>query len=131
MPLSVELVSPERTLFSGEATMVRARTVGGGDIAFLTGHTPFVGALAISTIEITLVAGGSEVAAVHGGFIEVSNDHVKVLSDLAELASTIDVERARVAEERANAAVARGDDAEAMGALARATARLGAAGLVS
>ena len=29
MPLSVELVSPERTLFSGEATMVRARTVGG------------------------------------------------------------------------------------------------------
>ena len=35
MPLAVELVSPERTLFSGEANWVRARTVGGGDIAFL------------------------------------------------------------------------------------------------
>ena len=86
MPLAVELVSPERTLFSGDASMVRARTVGGGDIAFLSGHAPFVGALAIATVEITLADGGSEKAAVHGGFIEVSNDHVKILSDLAELA---------------------------------------------
>jgi len=131
MPLAVELVSPERTLFSGDATMVRARTVGGGDIAFLSGHTPFVGALAISTLEITLVAGGSEVAAVHGGFIEVSHDRVKVLSDLAELASTLDLERARRAEEKAQAAVTRGDDAEAQGALARATARLAASGQLS
>jgi len=131
MPLAVELVSPERTLFSGDATIVRARTVGGGDIAFLTGHTPFVGALAISTLEITLVAGGSEVVAVHGGFIEVSHDRVKVLSDLAELASTIDVERARRAEEKARAAIAKGDEAEAEGALARATARLAASGQLS
>ena len=73
MPLAVELVSPERTLFSGDASMVRARTVGGGDIAFLTGHAPFVGALAIGTVEITLAEGGSEKAAVHGGFITYSN----------------------------------------------------------
>ena len=59
MPLAVELVSPERTLFSGEATMVRARTVGGGDIAFLPGHAPFVGALATWTVEVTLVDGSS------------------------------------------------------------------------
>ncbi len=124
MPLAVELVSPERTLFSGDASMVRARTVGGGDIAFLSGHAPFVGALAIATVEITLADGGSEKAAVHGGFIEVSNDHVKILSDLAELASTIDVERARRAQERAQAAVQNGDDADAIAALARATARL-------
>ena len=131
MPLGVELVSPERTLFSGDATIVRARTVGGGDIAFLPGHTPFVGALATWTVEITLAEGGSEVAAVHGGFIEVSNDHVKILSDLAELASTIDVERARRAEEKARAAIAKGDEAEAESALARATARLTAVGQLS
>lgn len=124
MPLAVELVSPERTLFSGDASMVRACTVGGGDIAFLSGHAPFVGALAVGTVEITLADGGSEKAAVHGGFIEVSNDHVKILSDLAELASTIDVERARRAQERAQAAVQNGDDADAIAALARATARL-------
>ena len=122
MPLAVELVSPERTLFSGEASMVRARTVGGGDIAFLPGHAPFVGALATWTVEITLADGGHELAAVHGGFVEVSHDHVKILSDLAELASQIDADRARRAQERAQAAVQRGDEAEAEGALARANA---------
>ena len=47
MTLHVELVSPERILWTGEAEMVSARTVGGGEIAFLTGHAPFVGALDI------------------------------------------------------------------------------------
>lgn len=126
MPLEVELVSPERTLFSGEASMVRARTVGGGDIAFLPGHAPFVGALATWTVEITLADGGHELAAVHGGFVEVSNDHVKILSDLAEMASTIDADRARRAQEKAEAAIQRGDDVEAEAALDRANARLAA-----
>jgi len=124
MTLAVELVSPERILFSGDATMVRARTVGGGDIAFLSGHAPFVGALAIATVEITLAEGGSEVAAVHGGFIEVSNNNVKILSDLAELSSTIDTERARRAREKAEVAVQNSNDAEAIAALSRASARL-------
>jgi len=128
MPLAVELVSPERTLFSGEARMVRARTVGGGDIAFLSGHAPFIGALATWTVEISLVGGGDELVAVHGGFIEVSGDHVKILSDLAEMASTIDAERARRAQEKAEAAVAKGEDDEAEAALARANARLAATG---
>ena len=124
MPLAVELVSPERTLFSGDATMVRARTIGGGDIAFLSGHAPFVGALADWILEISLVEGGRELAAVHGGFVEVSGDHVKILSDLAELSSQIDAERARRAKERAEAAIQRGDDDDAVAALARATSRL-------
>jgi len=126
MPLAVELVSPERTLFSGDATMVRARTVGGGDIAFLDGHAPFVGALATWTVEISLADGGTEKAAVHGGFIEVSNGHVKILSDLAELSSQIDADRARRAKERSETAIARGDDVEAELTLARANARLAA-----
>jgi len=124
--LAVKLVSPERTLFSGEATMVRARTVGGGDIAFLDGHAPFVGALATWTVEISLADGGTEKAAVHGGFIEVSNGHVKILSDLAELSSQIDADRARRAKERSETAIARGDDVEAELTLARANARLAA-----
>ena len=44
MTLQVELVSPERILYSGEADMVVCRTTD-GDIAFLTDHAPFVGAL--------------------------------------------------------------------------------------
>jgi F-type H+-transporting ATPase subunit epsilon len=128
MPLHVELVSPERTLLSAEATMVQARTIGGGDIAFLPGHAPFIGALAIHTLSIRLTDGRQEEAAVHGGFIEVSNDQVKILSDMAELGSQIDVERARRAQERAEEAIRRGDDVTAQAALQRAQARLAAAG---
>ena len=78
MTMQVELVSPERILFSGEATMVTARTLGGGDIAFLTGHAPFIGALAIDQVIIRLTDGSDEVAAVHGGFVSVSGETVPV-----------------------------------------------------
>jgi len=124
MPMQVELVSPERTLFTGEATMVQARTLGGGDIAFLSGHAPFIGALAIDQVVIRLTDGTDEVAAVHGGFVSVNDDHVKILSDLAELKSQIDVDRARRAQERAEAAIRTQDDADAEAALHRAQARL-------
>ena len=50
--MQVELVSPERILWSGEAEMVITRTLGGGDIAFLPGHAPFVGALGIGVMTI-------------------------------------------------------------------------------
>jgi len=43
--LRVELVSPERVLFSGEAKQVITRTLDGGEIAFLPGHIAFLGAL--------------------------------------------------------------------------------------
>jgi F-type H+-transporting ATPase subunit epsilon len=100
MSLQVELVSPERILYSGEADMVIARTAG-GDIAFLTGHAPFVGALGIGKVVIRETAGTSVTAAVHGGFIEIKDNRVSILSDVAELASQIDVARAREALQRA------------------------------
>ena len=53
--MQVELVSPERILYSGEADTVIARTIGGGELAFLTGHAPFVGALEIATVTITVI----------------------------------------------------------------------------
>ncbi len=112
MTLQVSVVSPERILWSGEAEMVIARTVGGGEIAFLTGHSPFVGALDIGKVVVRASSGDDEVVAVHGGFVEVSNDHVTVLSDVAELAGDIDVDRARSAQERAEAALRDGGEAE-------------------
>jgi F-type H+-transporting ATPase subunit epsilon len=122
--LKVELVSPERILFSGEARTVIARTAG-GDIAFMTGHAPFVGALGIGVVRILPEAGGAEErAAVHGGFVEVKDDRVTILSDVAELASQIDAERARRAVEEAQRRVAAGDDAEAEAALRRAQVRV-------
>jgi F-type H+-transporting ATPase subunit epsilon len=125
--LQVDLVSPERILYQGEADMVIARTVGGGDIAFLTGHSPFVGALDVAPVTIR-TSSGDEVAAVHGGFVEVSNDRVTILSDVAELADQIDVERARESKARAEAALAREHDAECEAAVRRAHTRILAAG---
>ena len=127
MAIQVELVSPERILYSGEAEMVIARTVGGGDIAFLPGHAPFVGALEIATVTIRS-GGADELVAVHGGFVEVSNDTVTILSDVAELSSQIDVERARVAKDKAEQRLQANHDAEAEGAARRAHVRLSAAG---
>ena len=124
MPLDVELVSPERILYSGEAEMVVCRTAGGGEIAFLTGHAPFLGALEIEIVRVKTTDGGEEAAAVHGGFAHVRDDHVVILSDVAELPSQIDVERARRAEEAAERRGMEQDDAEAEAALARAHARL-------
>lgn len=123
MTLEVQVVSPERILWSGEADMVITRTVGGGDIAFLTGHAPFVGALEICVTTIRS-DGGDEQVAVHGGFVEVSSDRVSILSDVAELASQIDADRARAARDRAEATARDSDDAEAGAALRRAEVRL-------
>ncbi len=129
MPMQVELVSPERILWSGEADMVITRTVGGGEIAFLPGHAPFVGALGTGVLTIRPSSGGrDEKVAVHGGFVEVSNNNVTVLSDLAELASQIDVERARRAREALEVSLRHEHDTEAEAALRRAHIRLEAAG---
>jgi F-type H+-transporting ATPase subunit epsilon len=128
MPLHVELVSPERVLFEGDADMLVARTVGGGDIAFLPGHTKFLGALETWTVDMKLSDGSRELAAVHGGFVSVSDDKVTILSDVAEMAYHIDEERARLARERAQEALARSDDLEAEASLRRAHARMRASG---
>jgi F-type H+-transporting ATPase subunit epsilon len=125
--------------------MVICRTVGGGDIAFLPGHAPFVGALEIGLLTIRSDGQSDQLVAVHGGFVEVSNapagpeaggddeaplTTVTVLSDVAELAEQIDVDRARQAQQRAEERVAQADDAdrgEAQAALRRAQVRLAVA----
>jgi len=117
-------------LLSTEASMVRARTIGGGDIAFLPGHAPFIGALATWVVEITAADGTRRLAAVHGGFISITDNSVKILSDLAELAETVDTRRAEAAAERAESALRSEHDATADAALARAHARLRAAGVL-
>ncbi|MDQ6727743.1 MAG: ATP synthase F1 subunit epsilon [Actinomycetota bacterium] len=121
MTLHVELVSPERILYSGDADMVVCRTVGGGEVAFLTGHAPFLGALETGLVRVK-TSGGEEIAAVHGGFVEVRDDRVIILSDVAELAADVDTSRAQRAKDAAT-----GDDEDAVAARARADARLNAA----
>jgi F-type H+-transporting ATPase subunit epsilon len=126
--MQVELVSPEKVVFTGEATMVITRTLGGGEIAFLPGHAPFLGALTESHTRITLVDGTVKHAAVHGGFVQVGDNKVSILTDIAELAEDIDRDRAVAAAERAEAVLRHEHDADCVAALSRAHARLSATG---
>ena len=122
--MKVEMVSPERHIFSGEATMVVARTTE-GDIAFEPGHIPFVGVLQPERIKVIFADGSAQYAAVHSGFVEVCHNEVSILSDRAELASDIDIPRAEAARDRASAALtADPDDERAAASLKRAEIRL-------
>ena len=132
MSLSVELVSPERIAYSGTAEMVVCRTTA-GDIAFQTGHVPFIGVLQTHRVKVIADDGDETVIAVHQGFVEVSpvdgegNTRITILSDVAELADTIDADRARAAKEKAEEALRQDqDDPEARSALERAEVRLAA-----
>ena len=99
--LHVELVSADRTVWSGEATTVIARTLD-GDLGILAGHAPLLGVLANGPVQIRSTDGGSVVAAVHGGFLSVAENHVSILAEAAELAEEIDEVRARRALEQAD-----------------------------
>jgi F-type H+-transporting ATPase subunit epsilon len=126
--LHVQVVSPEHVLYEGEGEMVVCRT-SDGELAFLPGHAPLLGALGVAKVRVILPGEGEQVVAVHGGFVEVSGDKVIVLSDVAELPEHIDLSRARAAKERAAAVLATtSDDEFGMGALARAELRLEIAG---
>lgn len=131
MTMQVQVVSPERILWSGDADLVTARTVEGGDITFLTGHAPFVGALQTGKVTVRPADGSDTYFAVHGGFVEVSHDNISLLTDVAEPADAIDIERAQAAIVAANEALAKApDDAEAVAAKRRAELRLDVAGVV-
>lgn len=123
--MHVELVSPDRKVWTGTAQMVIAKT-GEGDIGVLAGHQPLLGTLVESPVTIKRGDEPDLVAAVHGGFISVSNRGVSILAELVELSSDVDVARARVAYDRTEGAV--DDDEEERAAHRRAAARLRAAG---
>lgn len=127
MPIEVELVSPERIVYSGEAKEIIVRTTN-GEIGFQPGHVPFVGVLAVAEARIHLTDGSMKRLAVHRGFVEIADDHCTILSDTAEFAEDIDVGRAQAAKQRAEQTLAGNDeDAEAEAALRRAEVRLGVA----
>lgn len=110
--------------------MVTCRTAG-GDIAFLADHMPYLAALEPGLVRI-LQEGGAEMRlAVHGGFVEVHDNRVVMLADVAEAAGDIDLVRAQRARDEAERRIGSGtgtDTAEAEAALQRAQARLEASG---
>ncbi len=134
IPIRVEVVSPEKVLYSGEASMVITRTDGGGEIAFQAGHAAFLGVLVENHTRVFQTDGKVQSLAVHRGFVEVSGSPttVSILSDTAELAEDIDVARAKEALDRHQRMLREQkfdtDVADAIAGKARAEARLTATG---
>jgi F-type H+-transporting ATPase subunit epsilon len=121
--MQVQLVAPDRMVWSGEADIVLARTVD-GELGILPRHAPLLGVLVEYPVTIRRADEGDLVAAVHGGFLSVSADGVDVLAEIVELAEEIDVSRARAALDRTKDS----DDEADQAAARRARARLKAAG---
>jgi F-type H+-transporting ATPase subunit epsilon len=124
--LQVELVSVDRLVWSGAATMVIARTTE-GEIGILPGHTPVLGVLVDgSTVEIREVGGEPLMVAIDGGFLSVDEAGVRILAERAQLGRDVDVAGARADLDATRGADA--DDEESAVTARRAQARLRAAG---
>src|ERR1700683_4966589 len=98
--LPLEIVTPERLLVREEVTAVQAPAAN-GYLGILPGHAPLLAEL--GTGFLNYEAGGQrKFLAVHGGYLEVLANRVRVLATGAERAEEIDVERAKAALKRAH-----------------------------
>ena len=99
MPLELEVITPERRVL---AETVDAVAVPGanGELGILPGHTPLISQLQTGVLTYTQ-GGATGRLHVSGGFVEVNNDRVSVLADVAERPEEIDAARARLAREHA------------------------------
>ncbi len=124
---NLEIVTPDKSFFSGEVEMAIIRT-SEGDVGLLKNHEPLVAPVSIGSLRIKGTDGKFTEAACAGGFMTVTEDGVTVLTDAAEWAHEIDVDRAKDALERAKARIAKSakevDEARAKASLARAMNRV-------
>ncbi len=125
--MRVRIITPQKRVFDGEAKFVEFKTVEGA-MGTLRNRSPLLAALSISELEVELSNGEREAFAVHGGVAEFLNDTFTVLSDMAERADEIDVERTRQALEKARLELEEAKDEkhkkEVEGTIQRATVRL-------
>ncbi|MEX0700262.1 MAG: F0F1 ATP synthase subunit epsilon [Acidimicrobiia bacterium] len=85
-PFRVDVVSPEATVWSGEATFVVARTPD-GEIGILADHEPVLASLVTSAVLVDGVDGTRTTIGVHGGFLQVYENQVTLLTDRAQIST--------------------------------------------
>jgi len=83
--LKVQVVSAERQVWSGDASMVVARTLE-GEIGILTGHAPTLAVLGAGEVRVDAEQGAGVSATVDGGFLSVENDTVLVVAERVSVA---------------------------------------------
>lgn len=126
----VRIISPDRTFYEGEAVMLECRTTE-GEIGILKNHIPLTAVLAPGVCRIKESETEVKVAALIGGFIEILQDSVTILAEIAEWPDEIDIKRAEEARARAERRLTEKkpdtDLARASTALQRSIARIEAA----
>ena len=99
-PFTLQIITPSRVVFSGEAVGISAPGVEGG-FQVLCDHAALLSALEPGRMKVLNADGSEVVYATSGGVFEVFDNTVVVLAETAERADEIDVKRARAAQERA------------------------------
>jgi F-type H+-transporting ATPase subunit epsilon len=90
--LSVSVVAVDRSVWVGQAKSIVAKTPE-GEIGILPGHEPVLSLLVNGVVRIEPVDGTKVAIAVHGGFVAMDSNEVRILAEVAELASEIDWRR--------------------------------------
>jgi len=119
MPLLLEIVTPERQVFSEEVDSVVCPGIE-GELGVLPHHAPLLTTLSVGELRIRR-GGEEEFFAIAGGFLQVRPDKVVVMAETADLASEIDVEKAQEARREAEKALSEGFEEPADLARARAS----------
>jgi F-type H+-transporting ATPase subunit epsilon len=119
MPLLLEIVTPERQVFSEEVDSVVCPGIE-GELGVLPHHAPLLTTLGVGELRIRR-GGTEEYFAIAGGFLQVRPDKVVVMAETADLASDIDLEKATAARREAEQALAEGFEEPADLARARAS----------
>ena len=99
----LKVMTVDRCFYDDEVDQIVIRTTQ-GDVGILPNHVPYTAALGIGGLTI-FQNGQSRVAAIAGGFVDVSREQTVVLARTCEWADEIDVKRAEEAAERARAAL--------------------------
>jgi F-type H+-transporting ATPase subunit epsilon len=86
VPLKVSLVSADAEVWSGEASLVVAKTVE-GEIGFMTGHEPVLAILAEGQVRITQTSGSKIIANAQDGFLSMEGDDLTIVAGNAALIS--------------------------------------------
>lgn len=92
--LKLEIVTPEKKVLDESVDNVTIPTAN-GEVGILTGHAPLISALKSGILSYS-VGGKTEKLVISSGFVEVGNDKVSVLADVAETGVEVDVENARL-----------------------------------
>ncbi len=96
----LQIVTPDRMVYDGEAEKIILRTVN-GDVCILPHHIDYAVPLAIGEARVTDAQGNTRLAACNNGMLSVHGKEVRVVAVTFEWADDIDLERARRAEESA------------------------------